>query len=262
MLDPWDKATYHGLDFADIDRVPLDDTEASAAYATRYPWAFDKIVQLRIFGAYHDCNMEHGLALPAGRFPCIAKPRQSAEDLAAGLRLDPETLRKGELWQRRYTGEHFSLDVPVLNGHYVMHVYPALGIEDVNHPGRFLAWQVAPRFQPCGIADLLRPFRRLLRDYRGFVNFEFRRVSPIDRRLRLIELHLRPSVEFFPIYGEAAVRSIFRFYAGRRDDTSPGRSGAAIIEPHGASTITLTSDCDEHSWRRRIHYTTPSGIYA
>ena len=260
MLDPWDPFTYQERGLADADRLPpLDDAGAAARYEGRYPWAFDKIEHLSIYAKARGFDFEHGYGAPPDGYPwpCIVKPWRNLAGLASGIRTAPPPAGPHEYWQRRLTGEHFSLDVPVLNGSMAGPPACARGIEDRLHPGRFLLWQVAQDYQPADLTIHVSPFLYRLSKYRGILNLEFRRVSASDPDLRLIELHLRPSVEFFPIYGEACVRSILDFCAGDVDLTLPAREGAALIQPRGARSLDLVGECEERAWRTWIHYVTP-----
>ena len=197
-------ATKSAASPASSSHVPLYDFQVFSRLGADYPWAFDKVEQLRIH-SHVIGESEHGIGSPPDHYPCIVKPRRNPRGLASGYcyRAGVGDVGAGNLWQRRYTGEHYSVDVAVLNGRVAGPAYYARGIENHLTPGRFLCWQVSPQWKPPYMETHLAPFLALLGAYRGIVNFEFREVSGTDTRLRLIELHLRPSVEFFPIYGEA-----------------------------------------------------------
>ena len=257
MNDPWSMGTYREIsaELAGLPRPPLDDEEAERFYKDIFPWAFDKYRQLNIFG-----STEHGIGQPPERGRYIVKPRFNPHGLALGVKRGGN-VTAGELWQKEYKGEHWSVDVPVLNGIVRYPILVSTGIEDSFRIGRYLAWEIHGGYdhdESWWIFESVRPFLQEMAyqgSYRGIINLELRheygtRVS----RLNLIEMHLRPSVEFFPIYGEACVRSIFEFYAGKRDDILPCEKGTVIVEPHGTEALNLKDDCEEQSWRRRLHY--------
>ena len=259
MKDPWDIQTYREF-CQHLDPLPpLDDEEAESRYHARYPWAFDKYEQLNIYG-----STEHGLdrvpdsiqrgicQTPSSPGDYIIKPRWNPGGLAHGVR-HGTIAGSREIWQRRYYGEHWSLDIPIIDGLHVPTIAVGIGIQDESRLGHFLAWKIRPfdRRDNIRIQTHIHPFAKLLQGFRGVINMEFIRS---DDTTHLLEMHLRPSVEFWPIYDDPCVRSIFEFYAGVRSATLRCERGSILVEPRYARTLDLEPECWENSWRKRLHY--------
>ena len=253
MKDPWDIQTYREF-CQHLDPLPpLDDEEAESRYRDRYPWAFDKYEQLNIYG-----STEHGLGrVPGDPTDYVIKPRWNPEGLAHGVRHGTAAGSR-EIWQRRYYGEHWSLDIPIIDGLHVPTIAVGIGIQDEIHLGHFLAWKIRPfDFNDnIRIQTHIMPFAKRLKGFRGIVNMEFIRST---KAIHLLEIHLRPSVEFFPIYGRRCVRSIFDFYSETRSTILPCTRGVVLVEPRYAQTLDLEPECLENSWRKRLHYVQTEG---
>lgn len=251
MLDPWDATTYP--DMTGVSETPLDDIKSRALYGPRFSWAFDKHLQLLAYAAACGVAGEHGLKDPPGHSLAITKPRWTPNGLGDHLDIAPVTVPPGHLWQRRYYGRHFSVDTPVDDGCVAGPSYFAEGFEDPLHRGRYLAWTVFSSGAHAWHDEALAVFLPKLQGFRGYLNLELRERIP-GAEFRLIELHLRPSAEFFPIYGPGAVRAIFAFHAAG-DVTIPACGlGTVLVEPHHAAALDLVGECEERSWRARLHY--------
>lgn len=214
----------------DDDLPPLDDYEvAGAARRGDLPeWATDKVELVRRLG---------------GRVE-VVKPRTNLDGMAAGAE---------RVVQRAYTGPHVSTDWAIRDG------LPLWGIATLGLPGRrfgeFAGWH-CPHAPTSGAAWLQRalgldPF---FSRYTGVLNVETIGVN-------VIEAHMRPSVEFFRLYGRAASFAVVDAARGEAPDMRPPVTGGILSTvAHDAHVETVHAvDMKETSWRRALIFVTPPG---
>lgn len=251
--NPWDHTTYP----FDTTALPFDDEEVMQWYP-QYTWLADKRQQQQLLAP--DAQWGTG-QVPGGLGRYIVKPVMNLAGLGQGARRAQagEVVGPGELWQQAYEGRHFSVDC-AFGGPETrqgdLALITAEGIPDPYHFGRFLAWVLIPTpdaVQRWMTGGILRLAQRLP-DFRGIINIEWKEIAVTHPALGFIELHLRPSAEFFPLYGLPCVQSLADFAAGRRDTIDPPRGGALLVQPgHGHTVSTLDVEY-ESSWRASLHY--------
>ena len=254
MKDPWDIETY-GLDI-DCD-IPLCDEDAEDIYRDQHGWAFDKLEQYRTVRPLDEGHLYGSDQASPGNVSVVIKPRQNLAGLSEGVRCGKfADMNPHEVWQRYCYGAHYSIDIPMLDGYMPSHPLSIMrGHYSINTLGMYFAWEVAPSDKEIGAFAYMKGLRytterilqRLGKSFRGVINLEMRDGV-------LIEMHLRPSAEFFPIYGKKCVQSIFDFYEGKRDNLYPAKSGFVVVQPKGLESLELGATCGEASWRERLWY--------
>lgn len=236
------------------DTIPcLDDYHVKEAATGHYAWALDKHAQIRKAGGLAALRDDPTIAQYAGS-AVVIKPRFNEHGLATGARkMDwlegepPPEMSADEVLQPYYDGRHRSVDVAVWNGAPVWTI-PARGWPSA-HFGRFLAWEVLPVvLEPT---QEIRDFcARALPSFTGVINMEY-------ILGHVIEIHLRPSVEFFPLYGDAAPHVLRAAYGQKvAADELDVAGGEMIVLPRGSSATTVTSEelGETDSWRSSLTY--------
>ena len=220
---------------------PLDDRDLAAAVkrGDLPRGVMDRMMTVDRFGGIAHPNTDY---LPVG--PVIIKPRRSVTGLGIEVATDvaPCLVPRGCFAQPLYSGAHLSTDWAVVRG------VPLWGIQTEGVPagfGRFVAWHgcrvvsdPAPRFASG--------FNGLMRKFSGVVN-----VETIGGEIS--EVHFRPSLELFRLYGTRAVRALMRVAQGHPSQRPPVRGGSLIVVPRGAVDV-VPEAWGEESWRGNLCY--------
>ena len=189
----------------------------------------------------------------------VLKPRWNPAGLARGARVvrlvsfcagEHETF-PGDMAQPLYQGTHTSTDYAVSKGSVCW------GIESIGHPmpggcpfGQFTHWDVGVHTFVSPAPTVNNMVHKHLRDFTGVVNIEAIGGHPI-------EVHFRPSLAFFPLYGEEAVCAVLAVACGEggrwfRSPKPPHVTGGRLlIEPKEAHKVWV-KDMEEESWRERL----------
>ena len=162
----------------------------------------------------------------------VSKPRQNFEGLSDGAEL---------VVQRPFTGEHVSTDWAFRGGLPLWGI-ATLGVASGKF-GQFDCWccphsmQNLPKFNLPG--------------YTGILN-----VEAIGGNI--IEAHMRPSLEFFRLYGRAASFAVADAARGVVSDHCPPVDGGVLVpvgrEAHVETISAIT--LKEASWRRALMFVT------
>ena len=246
---------YCWSSYAETSEVPLCDEDAAPLYYEAYPWAFDKYRQCLEVGPHY--AGEVGTEICQRDFPMAIKPRYES-GLARDVRLHrgPQPPLPGlsprEFWQEVNweweTSPHWSVDFlwdgkagPSNRPGKLRSAYWSQGVPSRSQFGHFLAWRVGVEAESEWwwdyLAEILRRFPGLPATW---CNIEL-----VGRRF--IEIHLRPSAEFFPCYPRDLVSAIA---------ASEQYDGDACVQ----EIVVLPRDCltyedkERDSWRQSLAY--------
>jgi len=202
--EPYMAPYFRGARCPDDVAIPVGDAAAWTLYPA-HQHVYNKIWLCRTQGIAHA-----PLPVAPPRFPVFVKPITNLLGMGIGsFRADtPADLgeyRAGAFWMELLTGQHVSTDVAIEDGRARWFA------QTVGHPidnGRFSHWE-RRRDNDAALDDLLRRWSAAhLAGFTGIVNFE----TIGDR---IIECHLRMSVEFIPLYGDGWLDAVARLYAER-----------------------------------------------
>ena len=241
---------------------PLQDSAIRAlAQLGKVPdWLLDKWAVINRLGgeAYAAAD---ALPVPPPDFGYIVKPRRNPNGLAVEVRRSEEGRDRSaeEIAQPYYRGEAISVDYAVRDGHILWGIV-ARGAQTGR--GRFSEWRIErARANPAINVAAQTKFEKALPGYSGMLNVEAVLIGQrlprghTANRWGIIEAHFRPSPEFFPLYGEAAVTAIVDAARGYAPEQGPEVSGGILqLQPHGARCIDTIASLGEWSWRRRLIY--------
>ena len=223
---------------------PLDDRSVECAVRAGLApeWVIDGVETVRRFGGEAVGPLDDADEL-CGDGPVVVKPRWNPSGLARRVRVANHgskvtPLSADQMMQPCYSGEHWSVDFAVRDG------VPLWGIAAEGEPvqiGEFWRWTVDRRYWLTTQAWNLDKFS-------GVVNVEMIDTKPI-------EVHFRPSIEFFPLYGDAAVQAIMEAAVGQAAGKPPTVCGGTmLVVPRRARVVKCRRDLGEHSWRRQLAY--------
>lgn len=234
---------------------PLDDwTVECAVRAGLAPaWILDRSVVINKLGGTAHAPSS---VLSADWLPVVVKPRWNPNGLATGVEFverqqKPQDwkriLKRSEIAQPVYAGYHTSTDFAVYEG-TVLWGIAATGFPAPGRRGQFTGWEVhRGRAVFGGGAPFETRVAENLPDYSGVLN-----VETIDGNI--IEAHFRPSIEFFPLYGDDATTELMRAAIGYPTDFPKVRGGLLQVIPRSARVVDCRSDLGEWSWRRSLAY--------
>ena len=147
------------------------------------------------------------LPVPPPRYPVFVKPitnllGMSIGSFRADSAADLAEYRAGSFWMELLTGRQVSTDAAIVDGgvHWFAHTE--------GHPidnGRFSHWERLNGDNAALERVLSAWAARYLGGFTGIVNFE-------TIGARIIECHLRMSVEFIPLYGRGWLDAVVRLY--------------------------------------------------
>ena len=236
---------------------PMDDHEVEKNLGGLPDWIVDK------YSVLHRLMPGHvGLDDPPTEFPTVEKPRRNPGGLAAGARMhhwQQPKLPKGYLWQRQWTGRHFSIDIGIVRGwrswQIVAEGIPAVGPDRF---GEFVAWTVYPTSPPAAekfnVREIIVQLR--LHEFTGVLNIETIEDQE-DGQLQVVEIHCRPSRCFGPLYGPDVRMAILAHAAGMKPDGLPHIPGGTMIpRPMKPPFLTATDITlgEDPGWRMGVEY--------
>ena len=244
----------------------LDDYDVEYLYAEDWPEVCSKTALLASLG--EPCGKHQGgkpHPPPPEGTAFVAKPDWNREGLASGARLvSPWTpryehpVRPGEMWQEFHQGSHHSVDCALRDGE-IMWLVAAEGLPAVRF-GQFLAWRVDPwwRFDQKTMESIVKAVAgsSILGDFTGVVNLEFILPWTGDGKPRYVDVHLRPSTEFGPLYGAAARRALTFAGTGHVSEVRPVVQGGSVhVSARDDSPLGVRADdVGEVSWREAVTY--------
>ena len=241
----------------------LDDYDVEYLYREDWPEACSKTALLTSLGETCGAIGERGEykgVPPPSDDHFVVKPDWNAEGLGAGARLvspwHNRQLLPGEMWQEAHRGSHHSVDCVLCDGE-ILWLVAAEGLPSV-HFGQFVAWRVDPwwRFDQKTMESIVKAVAgsSILGDFTGVVNLEF--ILPRDGTPRYVDVHLRPSTEFGPLYGEPARRALIEAGVGEPSEVRPVvRGGYLHVFARDAALMTMrTEGVGEVSWRDALAY--------
>ncbi len=185
--------------------VPVSDATAWAMFP-RHNHVYNKIWLCRTQGIAHA-----PLPVPPPSFPVFVKPitnllGMSIGSFRAGSPADLAEYRPGFFWMALLDGPHVSTDAAIVAGE--PRWYAHTRGQPIDN-GRFSHWERLDGGDPA-LEALLGPWiAEHLAGYTGIANFE-------TIGGRIIECHLRMSVEFIPLYGRGWLEAVVRLYAEGR----------------------------------------------
>jgi len=191
--------------------IPVGDPTAWTLYPA-HNHVYNKPFLCRTQGIAHA-----PLPVPPPQFPVFVKPITNLLGMSIGsFRADgPQDLaeyRAGSFWMELLTGRQVSSDVAILDGEtrWFAHTqgYP---IDN----GRFSHWERLNGDNGALEAVLADWSLQHLRGFTGIVNFE-------TIGARIIECHLRMSVEFIPLYGAGWLKAVVRLYRDKAWEFAEG----------------------------------------
>ena len=245
---------------------PLWDDMVEAAYRIEPAiprWAFDKVEQV------HTLDPDNTHLIKAPGLPplramegasVVVKPRHNPDGLAKDARREtwPLLCPDGAVIQYEFYGPHWSHDVLMHQGK-VFGIISTRGHPDHDHFGEFLGWHVPPhrphdrslRNRRCPGNNRVKHLETALPKFTGVINIE-------EVGNNLIEAHMRPSVEHFPLYGDEVVHMIMRLMTtGAFPEAEPplvtGGTLTTVTKNTMAIPATTVGD-EEDSWRSMLVY--------
>lgn len=194
---------FDGTDCPADVRVPVGDATAWSMFPG-HNRVYDKMWLCGVQGIPHA-----PLPIPPPKFPVFVKPITNLLGMSIGsFRADgPDDLaqyRAGHFWMELLTGPHISTDVAVAQGRAM---WSAQTRGQPIDNGRFSHWERLAAGDPALDALLGGWVGEHLKGYSGILNFE-------TIGGRIIECHLRMSVEFIPLYGKGWLDAVVRLYRG------------------------------------------------
>ena len=192
---------FGGARCPDDVRVPVGDATAWAMFPD-HNRVYNKIWLCGVQGIPHA-----PLPIAPPRFPVFVKPITNLLGMGIGsFRADGpkdfEQYRPGHFWMELLTGPHISTDVAVAGGRV------RWSAQTRGHPidnGRFSHWERLAAGDAALDAFLGGWVAEHLGSYSGILNFE-------TIGGRIIECHLRMSVEFIPLYGAGWLDAVVGLY--------------------------------------------------
>ena len=189
--------------------IPLEDTHAWQAYP-KHRWLYDK-TQI--------CNVQNIAWGPSGVeptvYPVFQKPIQTMHGMGISTAIIKnskefaKSYRPGHFWMPLLEGRHLSVDVALSNGRK-RYCFITEGIPGAHR--RFNHWHYRTPMDSkydrefISIKKIILEFvEQNLKGYTGFVNIEM-----IGHTI--IEVHLRPSLQFMACYGKNFVDSLIKLY--------------------------------------------------
>jgi len=175
-------------------QIPMDDVSAWEAYPN-LRWVYDKTKLADLEG------LKWGPAgLMPDEFPVFNKPMMNLYGMGEGTMFisNEKEMKKnyipGTFWTEVLDGEHYSFDVPVVNGEIKDYL---IGIGAPGPHRRFNYWRIKRTNPDCDYikqkSKIVEFVQTYLQDYVGMVNFEMISTT-------IIEVHLRGSLHFFPVW--------------------------------------------------------------
>ena len=157
-----------------------------------------------------------------------------------------------QIVQPYYRGRQESIDWVVVHGS------PRWGVAARGEPvpgklGQFFRWTVYSDIEPSVYCAQRDEIKAALPHFTGVVN-----VESIEGQV--VEVHFRPSAEFFPLYGDDVITRLMDT-ANNLPGDQPARAKGGVVQviPHHSEngdtlTIDTARDFQEQSWRQQLIY--------
>jgi hypothetical protein len=211
FAEPYMAPYFDGARCPDSVRIPVGDATAWVMFPG-HNHVYNKVWLCRTQGIAHA-----PLPVAPPSFPVFVKPitnllGMSIGSFRAASAADLAEYRPGFFWMELLSGAHVSTDVAIVDGQIRWHAHTR------GHPidnGRFSHWERLDGDNAALEAGLARWSAEHLRGYTGIANFE-------TIGGRIIECHLRMSVEFIPLYGKGWLDAVVRLYGAGRWDFADG----------------------------------------
>lgn len=199
--EPYMAPFFAGADCPAYVRIPVGDATAWGMFP-RHNHVYNKLWICRTQAIAHA-----PLPIAPPSYPVFVKPITNLLGMGIGsFRAcgpdDLATYRAGYFWMELLNGPHVSTDVAVAAGRACWFAHT------LGHPidnGRFSHWERLVGDNDDLAAFLTRWIAEHLDGYTGILNFE-------TIGGRIIECHLRMSVEFIPLYGKGWLDAVVRLY--------------------------------------------------
>jgi hypothetical protein len=201
FTEPYMARFFAGTECPPAVKIPVADTTSWAMFPA-FNRVYDKTFLCRTQGLKHA-----PLPIKPDQFPVFAKPITNLLGMGIGSfraasAKDLESYKPGHFWMELLEGPHISTDVAAVKGRARWFAHTR-GFPIDN--GRFSHWEKLAE-APEGLADMLAAWTaRHLEGYTGILNFE-------TIGGRIIECHLRMSVEFIPLNGAGWLDAVVRLY--------------------------------------------------
>ena len=233
MVDPWEWAYIEGL--PDVDVVPWTD-EIAFERNPQYRRVYDKLYLAEL---QRQKVKQKGLA-PSGWY---VRPRVNLSGMGRGTTksLLPSRIRPGTFAQQPLSGPHLTADLIVLDGK----IKDSFTFKAHYAGNSFCLFESLPRVvNPVAVA-LAEP---LLPGYTGVVNVET--IGSV-----VLEMHLRPSLQFFDISGGLLRRLPELYLSGLWPfPVIQEKTYSLVIRQPGDSTFTRKPNVGRLSSVRSIQY--------
>lgn len=184
LLDSWEAKYIQQLKNYDV--MAWSDEEAMLRYP-KYSWVYDKELLSKSTGVY-TVNLEKELPF---FYPVIVKPKKNLAGLSKNCYIaeSPDEIEdyQGFIAQEYINGTQGTTDLMIQNGK--VKAYYSF-ITQKNKYDEIKCFTSTPFFSVA----VRQNIERILHDYTGIANVEY-----IDNRI--IEVHLRPSLQFYDICG-------------------------------------------------------------
>ena len=183
--DTWEAKYIANLKNKDL--LAWDDEEAFHRYP-KYNWVYDKLYLAHLTGVKAwDLETE----MP-DEYPVIVKPKTNFTGLSKDCYIAdrPHEIEDhvGFIAQRVIKGQQYTADMYVKDGR-VIEMYPFM--TERNSYGEIIGFTTSPIRFDTTIKNQIEP---IMKDYNGIINVEWINET-------IIEIHLRPSLQFFDICG-------------------------------------------------------------
>lgn len=230
ILEHWYHQYFNNIDKKILDIVAWSDYEAFSIYKN-YRWVYDKELLSNILGYkvlkledYKKCNF----------YPVIVKPKINMEGMSKwAYKVNAEEYlnldRKNMIMQSFFTGNHLTTDFCVRKGK-ILDFFTFKCHKNSN--GSFYLFESIDsmslskhlRFDVCN--DEIKPIYKFIEKtmigYTGFIN-----VETIGNNI--IEIHLRPSIQYFDICGDM-LENFCNYLYKSKDSILPGIYEPAYFE--------------------------------
>lgn len=194
-LDPWHKQYIKHLMPEEKAAIAWSDIEAISKYP-KHAWIYDKYMLCTALGqdVWLDVHVSHTNDIPKNIF---VKPRVNL----CGMGLEASEIKKDEIEigdfivQPVYRGTQYTVDIMLKKGH-VLDYFGFIGHK--NNKGSFIYFE---SIQKKLIPQCVFKAAKLLPKFTGIINVEC-----INENI--IEMHLRPSMDFYDISGNIIKKTI------------------------------------------------------
>lgn len=176
------------------------------------PWVIDGVETVTKFGG-EAWGKSFGGNYPKSEWKSygyVIKPRWNPEGLGRGVRFfdgseeQRPPLTDHDMIQHRYIGAHDSIDVVIRDGEISWGIRVNGEEPEPSTPGIFKKWTIMGLAHKNWISKWIK-IPEELSEFTGVLNFELIGGN-------LIEVHFRPSLEFFPMYGSTVIMNLMNCF--------------------------------------------------